>query len=80
MTIMTLVMLLPNMAMIISSRKKVGIIMKTLMSSESTMSTLPPRKPAAPPRRMPISAEIREEIRATLSEVLTPAISMLYTS
>ena len=73
MTIMTLTMLLPNSAMIINSRKNVGIIMNTLISSERTRSTLPPRNPAAPPIRMPIM----EEISATLSDVLTPAISML---
>ena len=74
---MTLTMLLPNSAMIINSRKNVGIIMNTLISSERTRSTLPPRNPAAPPIRMPMMAEIMEEISATLSDVLTPAISML---
>ena len=71
-TIMTLVMLLPNSATISIIRKKVGTMRKALISSEITKSVLPPKYPAAPPMSTPSTPEISEEMSATCREVRMP--------
>lgn len=53
-------------------RKKVGIIRKMLMISETTKSTFPPKYPPSPPMSTPSTPEISEETTATIRDVRTP--------
>lgn len=80
MIIITLVMLLPKSATVISTRKKVGSMRKMLMSSLITLSVCPPINPAAPPMSMPSTPEISAAMKPTFSEVRVPSTIMEYTS
>ena len=70
---MTFIMLEPNSATTIITRKKVGSIKNILMISEIHASTRPPRYPAAPPTSVPTTPEISAASTPTISDVRAPS-------